>query len=187
MASRKLFALLLGALAVVAGVWLWQSRTEPVASAAGAPAETIAESGRILGLAIGSPISEARARLDPLRIPVEYTPDTKEETGRRIYWKLKETEYEWVMVWAKADGTITRIRAVFRPEATKPFSEIGNPQTAASVGPERARWNLQRPDGTHFRLIAQGANERATSVYMFSLELAADRHEKMAGDDEEKP
>ena len=131
---------------------------------------------------------EARERLDPLRVPAAYEPDRKEETGRRIYWKLKATEYDWIMAWARADGRITRVRAVLRPEQTKPFGEIGNLQAAASVSPERVRWNLQRPDGTHFRLIAQGANDHAASVYMFSLEQQPDQHgpREAAPDEEEE-
>jgi hypothetical protein len=95
-----------------------QTSPPPVA-AEGRPAQ-------ILGLTIGDPVDEARKRLDPLREPVDYTPDEKEKTGRRIYWKLRETEFDWVIAWGNAEGRITRIRAVYRPSQTKPFREIGD-------------------------------------------------------------
>ena len=135
-------------------------------------AETIESDGKILGIAIGSSIQSAREKLDPLRVPGPDYPDAKASSGRRIYWKLKETEYDWVMIWAK-EGKISRLRAVFRPEQTKSFAEIGNLQRAASASDTQVKWDLRRPDGSPFRLIAQGLNQRATTVYMFSLETGS--------------
>jgi hypothetical protein len=88
-----------------------------------------------------------------------------------MFWRLKETDYAWVMVWGGADGKVTRVRATLRPGKTKPFSEIGDSKTAVVAAPTNARWNLRRPDGPNYRLIAQGADERASSVYMFSLDV----------------
>ncbi len=144
---------------------------EPSAASSPHAAETIESTGQILGLAIGDPIAEARKRLDPLRVPAVYTPDAKEKTGRRIYWKLQETEFDWVMVWGNPEGKITRIRGYLRPEQKKPFHEIGDVQTAANATATAAKWNLRRPGGPYFRLVAQGTEHRAQTVYMFSLDL----------------
>lgn len=133
---------------------------------------TIESSGEILGVAIGMPMDEARAKLDPLRAPAPaYQPDAKELRGRRILWRLKDTDYAWIMVWAGGDGTVTRVRATLRPEQTKPFSEIGDLTRAVAADSTSARWNLRRPAGPNYRLIVQGADERASSVYMFSLDM----------------
>ncbi|HEX8679112.1 MAG TPA: hypothetical protein VF683_04095 [Chthoniobacterales bacterium] len=143
-----------------------------------APApETIESSGRILGLAIGDPIDSAREKLDPLRVPAVYTPDLKETSGRRILWRLRETEYDWIMAWAK-EGKITRIRAVYRADRRKPFREIGNLASAASATADAVKWNLSRPGGPRYRLIAQGAEQQAQTVYMFSLELPGEQQER---------
>ena len=161
-------------LALAAGGWT-SCKPTPHAEIQQPPAlETIEASGEILGLAIGSPMQDARAKLDPLRVPAVYTPDLKETSGRRIYWKLKETEFDWIMAWGNAEGKITRLRAVYRADQKKPFREIGSLERAASVTAQTAKWNLRRPGGPHFRLIAQGAEQQAQTVYMFALELAGE-------------
>ncbi len=145
------------------GVWLGGRHDSTARSRRSLP------TGEILGLTIGTPIAEARAKLDPLRMAAESAPDEKARSGKRLYWKLRETNYDWVMAWANDDGRITRLRAVLRPDHAKPFSEIGDLRTAASANDRGAKWNLRQRDGTAFRLIAHGAAGRAQTVYMFVL------------------
>ena len=133
--------------------------------------ETIQATGRILDVGIGTQISEARQKLDPLRAPGEHEPDRKEKAGTRIYWKLNGTEYDWIIVWANSAGQITRIRANPRPDQPKPFVEVGDLSRAARVQPHQVMWNVERPDGMSYRLIAQGQDKQARSVYMFALGL----------------
>ena len=133
--------------------------------------ETIESSGLILGIGIGMPLTEARAKLDPLRVPGEHEPDRKEQAGTRIYRKLSGTDYDWIIVWANKAGQITRVRANPRPDKLKPFSQIGDLSRAASSLPQQATWNVERPGGLSDRLIAQGENQLARSVYMFALGL----------------
>ncbi|MFN2508248.1 MAG: hypothetical protein ABR589_05695 [Chthoniobacterales bacterium] len=73
------------------------------------------------------------------------------------------------MAWANSEGKITRVRAV-RPERLKPFREVGDLGTSAAVDENSVRWNLRAPNGSNYRLIAQGRNQQANSVYMFALE-----------------
>ena len=118
-------------------------------------------------------ISEARAKLDPLRQPLGEPPDEKEQANKRIYWQLKETEYEWLIAWANAKGEVTRLRARLRAGREKPFSEIGDLSRAPVNTPEQAMWNVsggadKRPP---FRLVAQGKDHRAVTFYMFALDL----------------
>ncbi|CAN5748919.1 hypothetical protein BH20VER1_BH20VER1_15570 [soil metagenome] len=180
-------AVLLLVLAGGAAAWLMRS-APPVAPALSTAqvAETIESTGKILGLAIGDPIAEARQRLDPLRVPTVYTPDRKEKTGRRIYWNLQATEFDWVMVWGNPEGKITRIRGYLRPENLKPFHEIGDLETAASANPAAAKWTLRRPGGPPYRLIAQGTEHRAQTVYMFSLELPKEQDGRRGEEPNEK-
>jgi hypothetical protein len=170
--TTKLLLTIIAAAVVAAGAW-WLARSGRSAAAdrqTGA-AETIQASGKILGLAIGDPVDEARKRLDPLREPVDYTPDAKEKSGRRIYWKLRETEFQWVIVWGNAQGRITRIRGYYRVEQRPAFSAIGDIAAADTVTPQEVKWTLRRPGAPYFRVIAQGAEQQAHTVYMFSLEL----------------
>ena len=172
--ARKLAAGAAVLLAVI-GVGFAISRTPrqhpPRESPAATPVETIESPGRILGLRIGDPMDDARRKLDPLRVPAVYTPDAKERTGRRIYWKLRETDFEWAIVWGDETGKITRIRAYYRVERRQPFSAIGDLAKADSVTAHAAKWTMRRPGSPYFRLVAEGAEQQAHSVYIFSLEL----------------
>ncbi len=125
--------------------------------------------GEILGLTIGTSIADARGKLDPLRVSAELAPDEKERSGKRVYWKLRETDYDWVMAWANEEGRITRLRAVLRPGREPAFSEIGDLRTAASATDRAVKWNLRGREGTAYRLIAHGAGGRAQTIYMFAL------------------
>lgn len=146
--------------------------------------ETIASSGEIFGLAIGSEMEAARRKLAPFRDTAQHTPDAKELSGRRIYWKLRETEFDWIMAWANGEGKITRMRAVYRAASPLPFEKVGDLQTATTVSDTTAKWDLRRPNGAAYRLIAQGADRKAKTVYMFSTDLPADG--QRAGESEEK-
>ena len=144
---------------------------QPIATDTAAGAETIESSGLILGIGIGMQMSEARGKLDPLRQPTDNEPDGKEQAGTRIYWKLNGTEYDWIMAWANKAGQITRVRANPRPDKPKPFAEVGDLSRAAAVQPQQAMWNVERPGGLSYRLVAQGDDRLARSVYMFALNL----------------
>lgn len=163
---------MIAAAVVAAGAW-WLARNTGSSAVDGKPgaAETVQASGRILGLGIGDPIDEARKRLDPLREAIDYTPDAKEKSGRRMYWKLRGTEFQWVMVWGNAQGRITRIRAYYRADQRPAFSAIGDIAAADTVTAQEVKWTLRRPGTPYFRVIAQGAEQQAHTVYMFSLEL----------------
>ena len=128
-------------------------------------------------MAIGDTLDRAREQLDPLRAPGSYPPDEKELQGRRIYWKLAGTDYDWIMVWADKQRKVTRVRAVFRAEHQKPFAEIGDLPAAMTTDAQTVRWNLKTAAGAPYRLVAQGADQKAISVYMFSQEIAStDQH-----------
>jgi hypothetical protein len=167
-------------LLLVAAGGVWHLHNQRDAVAVEAPRQTMQQSGKILGLAIGDPIEQARATLDPLRAPTDHTPDAKEKTGRRIYWKLRETEFDWVMVWGNPQGRITRIRAYYRAEQRPQFSDVGDLSHADSVTEYEAKWTLRRPGAPYSRLVAQGANQQVQSVFAFSLELPATQQDSPA-------
>ena len=162
-----------GCVAVAAGVWQWKARPPLARTSAKQTADvpiSIGASGEILGVGIGMSMEEARQKLDPLRAPGAYPPDEKELKGRRVYWKLAGTDFEWIMAWAK-EGKITRIRGYYRVDRRKRFQEIGDVATAiGGSDAQTVRWTVERPGGTSYRMVAQGADEVATTVYMFALE-----------------
>lgn len=135
------------------------------------PPTTIAASGKIMGVGVGSSLDEAREKFDPLREGEERAPESEKEKeeGERVYWKLKETEYSWIIAWAAEDGKITRMRAMLRPDRLKPFTDIGDLATAKVNQANAAAWDTKAVDGWPFRVVAQGPEQRATTIYMFSL------------------
>ena len=133
-----------------------------------APAPTIESSGEILGVRIGMTMKEAREKLNPLRDPAAPR-DEREKYGTRAYWKLLETEYDWIMAWANREGKITRLRAVFRPDQLKPFSEIGDLSRAVTNAPHAAAWNAAR-DHITFRITAFGKDGHAVRISILAFD-----------------
>lgn len=133
------------------------------------PEPSIESSGKILGVGIGTPMKEARERLNPLREKTAGPLDVKEKMGTRVYWKLVETEYDWVMAWANRDGKVTRLRAVLRPDKLKPFAEIGDLAKSVKSGPNIAVWDVFRETGS-FRITALGADGRAARISILAFD-----------------
>ena len=127
----------------------------------------IVPSGKILGVGIGMTLKEAREKLDAVRDP-DAPRDEKEKFGSRAYWKLRETEFDWIMVWANRDRKIVRIRAMLRPEKQKPFDEIGNVADATS-GPNGAVWNISTANGP-IRISAFGQNGAAARISILAFD-----------------
>ena len=139
----------------------------PQAGSAGTANATIETSGEILGVRIGSPFEEARAKLELLRDPATETIREKKEPGRRkTYWKLAHPEYSWIMVRPNAQGRITQISAFLKPETPKPFDQIGDLKRAATNVDNMAVWNVNQPDHLRYRLVAKGADSRATNIIL---------------------
>ena len=131
---------------------------------------TIASSGKLLGVGIGMSMKEAREKLDPLREP-DSPRDEKEKFGMRAYWKLRESEFDWIMVWANGERKIVRIRAVLRSDKQKPFDEIGNVADATKSGVTGAVWNIATPSGP-VRINAFGQNGAAARISILAFDPA---------------
>ena len=165
----KFVCLLLCCAALPAFAQTESADTSPAREKQKATAEPkIAESGELLGVGIGMTMREARAKLDPLRDPAAPR-DEKEKYGSRAYWKLRETEFDWIMVWANRDKKIVRIRAVLRPDNQKPFSEIGELAKANPNGPNAAAWNLTAPAGP-VRVSALGGEGKAARLSILAFD-----------------
>lgn len=130
--------------------------------------------GSILGAKIFESLTEAREKLDPLRLDKNRATEEAEkgerEGGQRVFWRLAATEYQWIVAWADKEGKIIKISASLRPEKKKAFREIGNLARAKVHTDSTAMWIVERPDGSSFRLVAKGPGEQATSIYMYSLQ-----------------
>lgn len=172
-------------LMIILGFWWTRPRPLPRAESHPVATKSAGPMGEIFGLTIGSRMAEARDRLDPLRLSAGHVPDRQEQTGRRIYWKLRETEFDWIMAWANAEGKITRLRAVFRPDRSRSFAEIGDLSTAIAVSDSSVKWDLRAPQGPSYRLIAQGTGRQAKTIYMFSVDLPGEGEHAAETEEEE--
>jgi hypothetical protein len=142
------------------------------------PPPLIEASGTILGVGIGTSMEQAHEKLDPLRIETSGPRESAREKGDREegdreVWRLKETEYQWIVVWAKEEK-ILQLSASLRPDQFKPFDQIGDLKRAATNTESIAMWNVMRPIGGNFRLVAKGPARRASTIYMLSLDRAAE-------------
>ncbi len=185
--NKKIWLIAAGlfVLMLLLGFWWTRPRPLPRKEEAAAAHALIESSGVIFGLTIGSDMAKARTILDPLRLQAGHVPDAKEESGRRIYWKLRETEFDWIMAWANSEGKITRLRAVFRPDKSRPFAEIGDLSAAIAVTDSSVKWDLRAPQGPPYRLVAQGAGRQAKTIYMFSVELPGEGEHAAETEEEE--
>jgi hypothetical protein len=138
-------------------------------------ASSIESINTILGVGIGSSLEEAHQRLDPLRDPASAQFREKEakegEGGEKAYWRLVGTEYSWIMAWANKDGQVVQLSASVRPERPKPFAEVGDLAKASTNLENAATWNVQRPGGLSYNLVARGPHHQANNIYMISTTL----------------
>ena len=142
-----------------------QSQAESLATVA----PTIEASGEILGVAIGSTFEEVRAKLDALRDPgSDPIREKNEPEERKTYWKLAHPEYSWIMVRPNRQGRITQISAFLKPDTPKSFDQVGDLKRAATNADNMAVWNVDRPNDLSYRLVAKGANGRATNVILIA-------------------
>lgn len=134
----------------------------------------IESTGKILGVGIGSSLKEAHEKLDPLRDPSSTDfRDKKRGGGKRekAYWRLRETEFSWIMAWTNNEGRIVRLSIAVSPEKPKPFEEVGDLSKAFTNREHVAIWNVPRPENLSYRLIARGPDRRATSIYLIATQL----------------
>ena len=119
----------------------------------------------LLGVNIGTSLDEARARLT--QIGTGGGRDTR-EGGRKEAWTLKETDYATLAFKTDGKGKVSWVSAFVRPGKEIPFSKLGEPAKATRVSDSQAIWNIETPLGG-YRLVAKGANGKASVVYLLSL------------------
>ena len=138
-----------------------------------ANAETVNVMDSILDLEPGSSLEQAHAKLDELSDPAH--PPKQEEEGPRkgeasehkVLWQLAKTDYSFVFVKADDQERISYIKAFLRPGKELPFDKIGDAKKAPVQDANTIAWDVLRPDRPLFRVVATGAERRATSIMIF--------------------
>ena len=120
----------------------------------------------LLGVSIGSTLEEARTTLTPLGTGGGR--DTR-DGGRKEAWTLKGTDYANIAFKTDGKGRVVWVSAFTRSGKEIPFSKLGD-LSKSTQAPGSAVWNVETPQGG-YRLVAKGANGKASVIYLLSLEF----------------
>jgi hypothetical protein len=141
----------------------------------------------ILGLELGSTLKEAHGKLDELSDLThppkeeEEGPEKGEELEHKVLWQLAKTDYSVVFVKSDEKKRITYIHAILRFGKEIPFEKIGETDKAPVQDGNTIAWDVLRPNRPLFRVVANGANRRASSITMFVVKRpSTDRVEDSA-------
>lgn len=118
------------------------------------------------GIAIGSTLDDVRAKL--MRIGTGGGRDTR-DGGRKEAWTLKETDFATLAFKTNRAGQIVWVSAFARAGKELPFAKLGDPSKATSFDKSQAIWNIKTAGGG-YRLVAKGAEGKASVVYLLSLD-----------------
>jgi hypothetical protein len=138
-----------------------------------ANAETVNVIQSILDLEPGSSLEQAHAKLDKLSDPAnpakqeEEGPEKGEAPEYKVLWQLAQTDYSFVFVKADDQERISYIKAFLRPGKELPFDKIGDAKKAPVQDANTIAWDVLRPNRPLFRVVATGAERKATSIAIF--------------------
>ncbi|MGI9164838.1 MAG: hypothetical protein ACR2G5_00355 [Pyrinomonadaceae bacterium] len=119
----------------------------------------------LLEVRIGAALENARAALSQLGTGGGR--DTR-DGGRKEAWTLKGTDYATLAFKTDGKGKVVWVSAFARPGKEISFSNLGDLSKAARAADSQAIWNIETPQGG-YRLVAKGANGKASVVYLLSL------------------
>jgi hypothetical protein len=126
----------------------------------------------ILGLELGSTLTQAHAKLDKLA-DSKHPPKVEEEgPKRKVLWQLAKTDYSAVFVKADSEKRITYINAFLRPGKDIPFEKIGETKKAPLQDANMIAWDVLRPKRPLFRVVAKGADRKANNITIFVVKRA---------------
>lgn len=118
------------------------------------------------GIAIGTTLDDARSLL--ARIGTGGGRDTR-DGGRKEAWTLKETDFATLAFKTNGGGRIVWISGFVRQAKEIPFERLGDLTKAETVTKSQVIWNVGN-GRTGYRLVAKGAEGKASVVYLLSLE-----------------
>jgi len=136
-----------------------------------AAAQSVKVMTSILGLDLESTLEQAHAKLDKLSDPKHPPKEEKEGSESKVLWQMADTDYSAIFVKAD-DEKITYINAIVRPGKEIPFDKIGEAKKAPAQDANTIAWDVLRPNRPLFRLVANGANRKASSLTLFIVKRA---------------
>jgi hypothetical protein len=140
-------------------------KTTPPAAAQKTTSPVVVET--LDGIGIGSSIDDVRSRL--AQIGTGGGRDTR-DGGRKEAWTLKETDYASLAFKTNKAGKVVWVSAFVRPGREILFTKLGDPAKATTLTQAQAIWNVNS-SGSGYRLVAKGAEGKASVVYLLSLDF----------------
>ena len=119
----------------------------------------------LVGVSIGDTLEETHSKLGPLGTGGGR--DTR-DGGRKEAWTLKGTDFATLAFKTDGKGKVVWVSAFARPGKEIQFSKLGDLSKAARAADSQAVWNIETTQGG-YRLVAKGANGKASVVYLLSL------------------
>jgi hypothetical protein len=132
-----------------------------------AAAQSVEVTISILGLELGSTLEQAHAKLDKLSDRAHPPKEEEEGPERKILWQLARTDYSAVFVKSDEKKRITYINGFLRPGKEIPFEKIGDTKKAPLQDVNTIVWDVLRPNRPLFRLVAKGADRKASNITIF--------------------
>jgi hypothetical protein len=122
---------------------------------------------KLEGIGIGTPVAEAQSKLK--QIGTGGGRDTR-DGGRKEAWTLRETDFASLAFKSNKAGRIVWVSAFVRPGRELSFAKLGDPAKATTFTNSQAIWNVGSASGG-YRLVAKGAEGKASVVYLLSLDF----------------
>jgi hypothetical protein len=119
------------------------------------------------GIAIGTTLDDARSLL--ARIGAGGGRDTR-DGGRKEAWTLKETDFATLAFKTNGAGHVVWISGFVRQAKEIPFERLGDLTKAETLTKSQVIWNVGN-GRTGYRLVAKGAEGKASVVYLLSLDV----------------
>jgi hypothetical protein len=192
------FPLFTGTLLFVTGIACWSVMADPALESPASPnpssnlsrlaplkerlaaAKSVKVQTNILGIELDSLLEMARAKLDsladPAKPPIQEKEDAAGEEGEhKIVWQLVRSDFSSVYVRADREERITYITGWLRKGKELPFDKIGEIEKAPILSNSTVAWDVVRPGRPLIRVIARGANRKASSITLFIVKRAPHR------------
>ena len=142
-----------------------------------AAAKSVKVETDILGVKLGSSLDAAHALLDSLcdsaHRPKKDAGDAERgEHEHTVFWQLAKSDFASVLVKTDDKQRITYILGSLRRGREIPFDKIGELEKAPILTDKVVAWDVVKPDKSLLRVVAQGAERKASSITLFMVKRA---------------
>lgn len=147
-----------------------------------AAAKSVEVMTSILGIELGTDLEKAHAKLDKLSDPAQPPKEEEGDTGkgeereRKTLWQLAATDYSAIFVKTDEKGRIMSVTGILRLGKEISFEKIGEVKKAPVQSDNAIAWDAVRPERPFFRVVAKGANRKASSISIFIVKRPSLEH-----------